>query len=433
MPKPPHFTIVVATFNRGRHIIPTIEAALDQSFRDFELIVVGDGATDDTLDQVPRSDARVSVIKLPVNSGSQAVPNNAGIAAARGRYVAYLGHDDIWMPDHLAALSEVLEATRCDVAVSGCAYHGPPSTELILITGLGEPLDPWRHFFPPTSLAHRVFLAAEIGGWRDPRTISAPVDADFLLRAADAGARFVSTGRVTAQKFAAGHRYLSYLEPASDEQRSMLADIRSGAVNREVCMGYIEHAKAAGTFMTAGHMDYSLLPAGRLHRDNRSNKGIDRRTPVALTKKVYVAQSMEPRALDWYPPEQAAGIKASIRWSGPNLRPKLLIPFTGDIDAQITLHLSDRDPARVIAGIHITFNGDAIGHRTRRVDPDHIDLEFNGHLRPDKPSFLELRLPRAFTPADQGRSGRRLGVILTGFTIAPRLAPWSQRLPAAWR
>ena len=83
----PFFTIVVATFNRGRHIVPTIEAALEQTFTDFELLVIGDGVTDDTLDQVPRGDRRVSVMGLPPPNSGQARPNNAGIAAARGRYV----------------------------------------------------------------------------------------------------------------------------------------------------------------------------------------------------------------------------------------------------------------------------------------------------------------------------------------------------------
>ena len=186
----PFFTVVVATFERGRHIVPTIEAVLDQTFGDFELLVVGDGVADDTLDQVPRGDPRIGIIALPWNSGSQAMPNNVGIAAARGRYVAYLGSDDIWMPNHLAALAELFEATRCDVAVSGCAYHGPPGTDLVWVTGLTEKLDARRDFLPPTSIAHRSSLGLEIGGWRAPDTMAAPVDVDFLMRAAEAGARF---------------------------------------------------------------------------------------------------------------------------------------------------------------------------------------------------------------------------------------------------
>jgi hypothetical protein len=351
MPDTPFFTVVVSTVDRGRHIVPTIEAALDQTFRDFELLVVGDGVADDTREHVPRDDSRIGVVGLPWNSGSQATPNNVGVAAGRGRYVAYLGNDDIWMPNHLAALAQVFEATGCDAAVSGCAYHGPPGTDLIAITGLfDDPDAPRRNFFPPTSFAHRRSLAVELGGWRDPRAIPAPVDADFLLRAVDAGARFVSTGQVTAQKFAAGHRYLSYLEPSSTEQRDMLAAIRSGAVDRGTCAGYVDRAKAAGTFMVIKHVDYAAQAPGDLFRLNRSNKGIDRATPVRLIEELHVPQSAEPRALDWYPLESASGNAPSFRWSGPSLRPKLLIPMTGDRDARITLHMLDRAPASTASG-----------------------------------------------------------------------------------
>jgi glycosyltransferase involved in cell wall biosynthesis len=415
----PAFTVVVATFERGPHIVPTIEAALDQTFRDFELLVVGDGVTDDTLDQVPRGDPRVGIIALPWNSGSQATPNNVGIAAARGRYVAYLGSDDIWMPNHLAALAQAFEATGCDVAVSGCAYQGPPGTNLVWVTGLTENLDARRDFLPPTSLAHRSSLAPEIGGWRAPDTIPAPVDVDFLTRAAESGARFVSSGRITAQKFAAGHRYLSYLEPSSTEQRDMLAAIRSGHIDDRTCADYAERARAAGTFGIA-NPDVSGLAPGHLFHWNRSNKGADIAAPVELTEAVHVPQSMEPRALDWYAPEQSPE-GTTFRWSGPSLRPKLLVPFTGQSEVKITLHLTDIDPARIIDGIRLALNGEPVAHQVRREHPGRVDLAFAGRLRSRKASVVELMLPRAFCPAATGGSSdrRRLGVILDGFTVTP--------------
>jgi hypothetical protein len=48
-------------------------------------------------------------IGLPEHSASQSAPNNAGIEAARGNHIAYLGHDDIWSPHHLAMLTAVFE------------------------------------------------------------------------------------------------------------------------------------------------------------------------------------------------------------------------------------------------------------------------------------------------------------------------------------
>jgi glycosyltransferase involved in cell wall biosynthesis len=421
MPDLPCFTVVVATFNRGPHIVPTIEAALNQIFTDFELLVIGDGVTDDTLEHVPRSDARVNVIALPRNSGSQSRPNNVGIAAARGRYIAYLGHDDIWMPDHLTALAQLFKNDSCDIAVSGCAYHGPPGTDLIQITGLFEdPKDARQHFFPPTSIAHRQSLAVQIGGWHAPEAIPEPVDLDFLHRAADAGARFASTGRVTAQKFAAGHRYLSYLDQSSSEQREMLAAIRSGSIDQKTCEQYVERAKAAGTFMQDRDHDFAKFPAGHLYRMNRSNKGIERASSVALTGEIHVPVSSEPRALDWYQLERGAD-GSPFRWSGPSLHPKLLIPFTGDTVARITLHLFDHDPMGIIDSIQTALNGDTTEHQTRRDHPDRVDLELIGRLRPEKPSVVQLILPRSFCPAevDGGLDRRRLGVALLGFTLTP--------------
>jgi glycosyltransferase involved in cell wall biosynthesis len=433
MPDVPYFTIVVATFNRSRHIVPTIEAALEQTFTDFELLVVGDGLTDDTLDHVPRNDARVGVIGLPWNSGSQARPNNVGIAAARGQHIAYLGHDDIWMPDHLAALVQLFEETECDIAVSGCAYHGPPGTDLIQITGLFEdPKEARRHFFPPTSLAHRRSLAIQIGGWRAPHTLTSPDDWDFLLRAADAGARFASTGRVTAQKFAAGHRYLSYLDQSSSEQREMLTAIQSGAVDRQICAQYVERAKAAGTFMNDRDHDFAVFQPGHLYRMNRFNKGIERAATVPLTEELHILPSSEPRALDWYALEQTTD-GSPFRRSGPSLRPRLLIPFAGDIEARITLHLLDQDP-KGIDRIRLTLNGDAIEHRTRRNPPDRVDLDLIGRLRREKPSVLQLILPESLCPAeiDGAPDRRRLGVALLGFTVSPvrsnRVLLWIRRV-----
>src|SRR5262249_40203274 len=145
----PVFTVVVATFERGRHIATTIESALDQTFRDFELLVVGDGVTDDTLEHVPSGDPRVGIISLPWNSGSQATPNNVGIRAAGGRWLPSPATDDIWMPTHFAALVHVFAAPRCDAGVWGCAYHGPRGPDLPWVPGLTEDIDARRDFLPP--------------------------------------------------------------------------------------------------------------------------------------------------------------------------------------------------------------------------------------------------------------------------------------------
>src|SRR5512144_55474 len=98
----PAVSVVVATFDRSNILPFTLDSVLRQTERDFELLVVGDGCTDDTADVVARiGDPRVRFVDLQPRVGDQSGPTNAALALARGRFVALLNHDDFWFPDHL--------------------------------------------------------------------------------------------------------------------------------------------------------------------------------------------------------------------------------------------------------------------------------------------------------------------------------------------
>ncbi len=98
-PSAPSVTVIVPTFNSSATLRLALQSVLNQEFQDFEVWVVGDGCTDDSA-QVALSfnDNRINWINLAQNSGSPAAPNNEGLRRARGRYIAYLGHDDLWFP-----------------------------------------------------------------------------------------------------------------------------------------------------------------------------------------------------------------------------------------------------------------------------------------------------------------------------------------------
>ena len=118
---------MLSTYGRGEHIRPTIESVLGQTHSDFELIVVGDGCADET-EAIVGSFANDKIIwrNLPANTGSQSLPNNEGIRCARGDWICYLGHDDIWSPDHLSCLAQVIWThDGSDFIVSGCIYYEP--------------------------------------------------------------------------------------------------------------------------------------------------------------------------------------------------------------------------------------------------------------------------------------------------------------------
>jgi glycosyltransferase involved in cell wall biosynthesis len=99
----PFFSIVIPTYNRANLILKTLESVFNQSWQDFEIIVVDNCSTDDT-EQVlkPFIDARkIIFIKHDMNY-ERAVSRNTGMKAARGRFLTLLDSDDLMYRDNLA-------------------------------------------------------------------------------------------------------------------------------------------------------------------------------------------------------------------------------------------------------------------------------------------------------------------------------------------
>lgn len=96
-------TVVIATYNRPEALKFTLRSLLDQTFEDWTAIVVGDCCGPETGRVVSEvNDSRILYVNLPVRCGEQALPNSVGMTLARTDYVAFLNHDDLWLPDHLA-------------------------------------------------------------------------------------------------------------------------------------------------------------------------------------------------------------------------------------------------------------------------------------------------------------------------------------------
>ena len=97
------------------HSIPSV---INQDYKNWELIVVGDGCADET-EQVVNSfgDSRIRFFNLEKNSGQQATPNNFGMSKARGQFVAFLNQDDLFFPDHLSKSLEEIEKSEADFLI----------------------------------------------------------------------------------------------------------------------------------------------------------------------------------------------------------------------------------------------------------------------------------------------------------------------------
>ena len=90
---------------------------------DWEALVIGDACTDDTADRIAAlGDPRIRFINLPARFGEQAGPNSVGSALARAPVVAFLNHDDLWFPDHLARALDALNQSRANLYWSRAAF-----------------------------------------------------------------------------------------------------------------------------------------------------------------------------------------------------------------------------------------------------------------------------------------------------------------------
>ena len=115
-------SIIIPTHNSVQFISETIKSVLDQSFSDWEMIIVDDCSTDNSV-EVVRSfvdiDLRIKLIQLFENSGA-AVARNKAIEVAQGRYIAFLDSDDLWLPDKLEKQLGFMQAN--DYPFSYAAY-----------------------------------------------------------------------------------------------------------------------------------------------------------------------------------------------------------------------------------------------------------------------------------------------------------------------
>ncbi len=106
----PLVSVVIPCYNSEKVIRETIESVLVQTERNFEVIIVDDGSTDDTAAIAASSgDPRIHILRQS-NSGASAA-RNTGIRAARGSFIAFLDSDDIWFPDFLARTLALLAAS----------------------------------------------------------------------------------------------------------------------------------------------------------------------------------------------------------------------------------------------------------------------------------------------------------------------------------
>ncbi|MBZ5763441.1 glycosyltransferase [Rhizobium sp. VS19-DR104.2] len=228
MDKSPFFSVVVPLYNRVDCIVATLQSVLDQSFGDFEIVVVDDGSIDEprtTVDAM--GDPRIRFFSQ-VNAGGSAA-RNKGIDLARGHYIAFLDSDDRFLPNHLETMHDVLSRNpQSDLSIyspvivdrgDGKTFVKPPRA-----IGVNEDMADYvmrdRGFIQTSGLVVPREIAAKV---RYRTGLPFGQDTDFAVRLFRAGSRFqmtetptvvwndaVDPKRVSAAR--KGHRIIGWLE-----------------------------------------------------------------------------------------------------------------------------------------------------------------------------------------------------------------------------
>lgn len=133
--KSPTVTVFMAVYNGEKYIKEAIESVLNQSYTDFELLIINDGSTDQTLDIIATfSDSRIRLLHNDGNKGLTYTRNH-GVREARGKYFATLDSDDIAMPKRLKTQVGYMTANP-DVAICG--------GQAVLIDGNSKEIRPYK-------------------------------------------------------------------------------------------------------------------------------------------------------------------------------------------------------------------------------------------------------------------------------------------------
>lgn len=117
-------SIITPCYNGAKFIGDAIESVLSQTYTNWEMLITDDCSIDDSVSIITKYtqlDNRIKLFNLKVNSGA-AVARNKSITEAKGRFIAFLDGDDMWMPNKLELQLEFMEKKNCALSCTSLMY-----------------------------------------------------------------------------------------------------------------------------------------------------------------------------------------------------------------------------------------------------------------------------------------------------------------------
>jgi len=149
-------SVIIPIYNAQKYLEETILSVLNQTYEDFELLLVNHNSTDGStaiIEKYEAQDTRIKVVNLDVNKGGPAYPRNEGLKIAKGKYVAFLDSDDVWLPEKLEKQVSILSTSSYDIIYT-LAYSIDGDSKRIGILNNQKVYNKMKYFFSNLSILY---------------------------------------------------------------------------------------------------------------------------------------------------------------------------------------------------------------------------------------------------------------------------------------
>ena len=166
----PKISIVVTTHNRPVMLQRAVDSILDQTFQDFEIIIIDDCSSKPLSLNIPKKDEnRIAIVRMPWNTGFHTRPKNVGVMCSKAKVIAYLDDDNRFLPNHLEVLYKVLVEKNADVVYGDRTYKSTIPNEKRFMGEMSKGFDAELlekgNYVDTSDIMHTTKALIDVGYW----------------------------------------------------------------------------------------------------------------------------------------------------------------------------------------------------------------------------------------------------------------------------
>lgn len=225
--------VVIPVFNRVDELVRALDSLVDQTDKDFEVIVCDDGSTDDIYSKTKHYNTllRIKFIRIE-NSGGPARPRNKAVEAATATWVSFLDSDDWWCPERISKLRHYigndvdvvyhrLKVTKLDDEANSVLANAPLIGDKIRGTDMLMHMIRYGNPLPTSATTIRRDLLLSVGGFNESSNLASVEDFDVWLTIARLGKRFFFIDQVLGAYWVGNDQISTFGKKQYDRQSAL--------------------------------------------------------------------------------------------------------------------------------------------------------------------------------------------------------------------